>query len=181
MYWENIEGMFTFQLLYSNMIQRFPNNSVFVEIGTWKGKSSIFMAEKIKESGKNITFYTIDLFNGFGGGYDEDEDAKEGKLFEKFMKNSEPVKEFIIPLVGDSKILYDKFEKESIDFLFIDGDHRYEGIKKDLQLWFPKIKKGGIISGHDYDEPSCGVRKAVDEFFSFGAQSYAGGCWIFYK
>ena len=77
MYWENIEGMFTFQLLYSNMIQRFPNNSVFVEIGTRKGKSSIFMAEKIKESGKNITFYTIDLFNGFGGGYDEDEDAKE--------------------------------------------------------------------------------------------------------
>jgi predicted O-methyltransferase YrrM len=180
MYWENIEGMFTFQLLYSNMVNKFGNNSTFVEIGTWKGKSAVYMAEKIKDSGKRILFYTIDIFTGEDG-YDYDQDVKDGNLFEKFTQNIEPVKTYIQPLVGDSKILYENFKNESIDFLFVDGDHRYKSVKEDLKLWFPKIKPGGIISGHDYNEPSCGVRQAVDEFFTFGAQCYEGGCWIFYK
>lgn len=181
MYWENIEGIFTFELLYSNMVNKFHTNSVFVEIGTWKGRSAVYMAEKIKESGKNILFYTIDPFDGTGGGYDNDLDVKNKSLFKTFENNIRPVQKFITPLVGFSFDLYSKFEDESIDFLFIDGDHRYEGIKKDLQLWFPKVKKGGVISGHDYNEPSCGVRQAVDEYFVFGAKPYAGGCWVFYK
>jgi hypothetical protein len=56
--------------------------------------------------------------------------------------------------------------KESLDFIYIDGDHSYKGVKKDLDIWFPKIKKGGIMSGHDYGHSSHqGVKKAVDEFF----------------
>ena len=178
MYWENVEGMFTFHTLYSNMVQKFPSNSLFVEIGTWKGKSTIFMAEKIKESSKEIKFYAIDSFDGFGGGY---ADAENKDLLTIYNKNIEPVKSYIQTLIGFSFDLFKNFEDDSIDFLFIDGDHRYEGVKRDLQLWFPKIKNGGIISGHDYDEPSCGVRKAVDEYFAFGAQSYIGGCWYFEK
>ena len=61
MYWENLEGQFTFQILYSNMANKF-NNAKFVEIGVWKGKSAVFMAEKIKESRKNIQFWAIDTF-----------------------------------------------------------------------------------------------------------------------
>ena len=180
MYWENLEGVFTFQILYSNMVQQFPSDSVFVEIGVWKGKSAVYMAEKIKESRKKINFWAVDVFNGMNEN-PEDKDIKAGTLLKTYYKNIEPVKEFIQTLIGDSKELYTKFEDDSIDFLFIDGDHRYEGIKKDLQLWFPKIKNGGIIAGHDYEEPSCGVKRAVDEYFGFGAQSYTGGCWIFYK
>lgn len=180
MYWENVEGSFTFQLLYSNMVQQFNNDSTFVEIGTWKGRSAIYMAEKIKESGKQIYFYTIDLFNGKCG-YELDPTVKEGKVYEIFTKNIEPVKNYIYPFIGDSKILHKNFKDDSIDFLFIDGDHEYSGIKADLKFWFPKIKNGGIIAGHDYNEPSCGVRQAVDEFFTFGAQPYTGGCWIFYN
>lgn len=180
MYWENVEGSFTFEILYSNMVQRFGNDSTFVEIGTWKGKSAIYMAEKIRESGKKIFFYIVDLFNGECG-YEDEPDVKEGKLYEVFTKNIEPVKSYIQSLRGDSKILYKDFQNDSIDFLFIDGDHRYPGIKADLKNWFPKIKNGGIIAGHDYNEPSAGVHQAVDEFFTFGAQQYTGGCWIFYK
>jgi predicted O-methyltransferase YrrM len=164
MYWENLEGQFTFQILYSNMVNKF-NNAKFVEIGAWKGKSAVFMAEKIKESGKNIQFWSVDTF--------------EGPLLEA--KNIEPIKNFLHTIVGDSSKVHDQFEDESLDFVFIDGDHSYNGVKKDLKGWFPKIKNGGIIAGHDYFEPSCGVRQAVDEYFSFGAQPYEGGCWIFYK
>jgi hypothetical protein len=50
---------------------------------------------------------------------------------------------------------------ESLDFIFIDGDHSYNAAKKDIQLWMPKIKKTGWITGHDYLWPS--VKRAVDE------------------
>jgi len=179
MYWENLEGTFTYQTLYSSMVNN-SNNAVFVEIGTWKGKSAVFMAEKIRESRKNIKFYTIDLFENIKG-YDSDLDIIAGTVLEKYYKNIEPVKNYLETLIGDSKELYKNFENESIDFLFLDGDHTYKGVLKDLQLWFPKVKIGGIAAGHDYDEDSCGVRQAVDQFFGFGAKQYAGGCWIFYK
>jgi hypothetical protein len=57
------------------------------------------------------------------------------------------------------------FEDESVDFVFIDGDHSYEGCALDIKSWFPKIKVGGLLSGHDYrNERNYGVQKAVHEF-----------------
>lgn len=62
------------------------------------------------------------------------------------------------------------FEDHSLDFVFIDADHSYEGCKADIEAWLPKIKKGGFISGHDYanDDPkfNFGVKRAVDEMFT---------------
>jgi uncharacterized Rossmann fold enzyme len=54
----------------------------------------------------------------------------------------------------------------SLDFVFIDADHSYEGCRADILAWSPKIKKGGFISGHDYenpDFPAWGVKQAVTE------------------
>lgn len=56
----------------------------------------------------------------------------------------------------------------SLDFVFIDADHSYEGCKADIEAWRPKVKAGGFISGHDYentDFPCWGVKKAVTELF----------------
>lgn len=55
----------------------------------------------------------------------------------------------------------------SLDFVFIDADHSYEGCKQDIETWLPKLKKNGLLSGHDYnntDYPCFGVDKAVDKF-----------------
>lgn len=55
----------------------------------------------------------------------------------------------------------------SLDLVFIDANHSYEGCKSDLEAWFPKVKPGGIVSGHDYENsyhPNWGVKRAVDEF-----------------
>jgi len=52
-----------------------------------------------------------------------------------------------------------------LDFVYIDGNHEYEYIKKDIELYWNKIKKGGILSGHDIDSLEFpGIRKAVIEF-----------------
>ena len=62
-----------------------------------------------------------------------------------------------------------KIQNESLDFVYIDANHSYESVKQDLELWWPKLKKGGVFSGHDYingqfPEGLFGVKKAVDEF-----------------
>ncbi len=57
----------------------------------------------------------------------------------------------------------------SLDFAFIDADHSYEGCKTDIEVWYPKLKPGGILCGHDYDRPKWpkeGVKRAVQEFAS---------------
>lgn len=62
----------------------------------------------------------------------------------------------------------DKFEDEYFDFIYVDADHSYEGCEADLINWWPKVKRGGILSGHDYFEAASkykfGVIQAVDEF-----------------
>lgn len=62
------------------------------------------------------------------------------------------------------------FEDESLDFVYIDGNHKYEAVKDDLYSWYPKVKKGGVFAGHDYldlfveNHTDFAVKKAVDEF-----------------
>lgn len=54
----------------------------------------------------------------------------------------------------------------ALDFVFIDADHSYEGVRADLAAWAPKVKPGGILGGHDYalpTHPRFGVQRAVDE------------------
>ena len=53
---------------------------------------------------------------------------------------------------------------DDLDFCYIDGDHTYQGVKRDVNAYFPKIKTGGIIGGHDYTIQHYGLVKAVSEF-----------------
>lgn len=56
---------------------------------------------------------------------------------------------------------------QELDFVYIDANHSYQACKNDLILWWPKLKPGGVFSGHDYlddAEKNCGVKSAVDGF-----------------
>ena len=63
------------------------------------------------------------------------------------------------------------FAPESVDFVYIDANHSYTYVRDDIQTWLPKVKKGGIIGGHDYDWSDAefgdelAVKRAVDEAF----------------
>jgi hypothetical protein len=60
------------------------------------------------------------------------------------------------------------FADGSLDWIYIDANHAYEAVKGDLEIWYPKVRSGGTISGHDYFDngASYGVKRAVDEFFT---------------
>ena len=52
-----------------------------------------------------------------------------------------------------------------MDFVWVDGNHRYEWVKSDLELYWPKVKPDGVLCGHDYvNAGTCEVARAVDEF-----------------
>ena len=67
--------------------------------------------------------------------------------------------------ISDNIIYY--FE-DDFDFVYVDGDHKYEGVIRDLNIFYKLIKSGGIIGGHDFDAETEGnqVRKAVYDFFA---------------
>jgi len=86
-------------------------------------------------------------------------------------------------LLRDSSPQVSKFTaKSSIDIVFLDGDHRYEAVKADIEAWLPKIRPGGLLCGHDYSTRgnNVGVKKAVDEVL--GSTVFIGSqkTWVHY-
>jgi len=57
-----------------------------------------------------------------------------------------------------------------LDYVYVDARHDYAGVKEDLEAWWPKLRKGGLLAGHDFipdgivKEGDFGVQKAVHEF-----------------
>lgn len=64
--------------------------------------------------------------------------------------------------IGDSAAEAAKFEDESVDVAYIDDDHSLDGARRSIAAWYPKVRVGGILGGHDQEYP--GVGTAVREF-----------------
>ena len=75
--------------------------------------------------------------------------------------------EVVKPMVMTSRVASSIFKNESVDLVFIDGNHVYEHIREDILLWLPKIKDGGMIFGHDceghYGDFNASDRKRIDK------------------
>lgn len=84
--------------------------------------------------------------------------------YESTKKLTAPFGERCKIMRGMSIDISTKFEDGSIDFIHFDGDHSYTGVIADLYAWYPKIKCGGIVSGHDFLMTHYGVNRAVMEF-----------------
>lgn len=136
--------------IYDEAISRAKGGEIFVELGCYKGRSTCYMIDSIIKSGKNIKFYVVDNFSTLG-------DVK-AQFFENL--GEERIKKIIF-LEQDSYLSASNFLNESVDYLFIDTDHKFEVLDKELSAWIPKVKIGGIISGHDFN--NGGVKQAVEK------------------
>lgn len=135
---------------------------VGVEVGTDHGE----YAKVILDRMPNVKLYTIDPFLAYTEGQDVKTQEDVDKIYEqakellKGYPNCTMVREKSLDAVK-------RFSPETIDFVFIDGDHTYEEVKKDLNAWAKIVKKGGIVAGHDYREDKArnyGVVEAVNEY-----------------
>lgn len=168
-FYDRVPGHFNYENIYRHMIAFVPPESKerFVEIGAWKGKSVCYAAVEIVNSGKNIKLDSVDTWEGSPGESSlmNDESVRNNTLYSEYLKNIEPVKDFVFPIKMPSVEAAKLYEDKSLFFVFIDGSHLYEAVKEDILAWLPKVKSGGFIGGHDIDqtEEFNGVRKAVNE------------------
>jgi len=180
-YYNNIHGWFTFQDLYSEMVEKFPDGSHFVELGSWQGKSAVFMGVEIVNSNKDIKFDCIDNWLFEGEIYSRNSEYMKMKhnAFNMFLKNIEPLSKVINYHKMDSVEASKLYDDESLEFVYVDASHYYENVKNDLTYWYPKVKSGGVIAGHDYQY--AGVKLAVDEFFTGKIMKTPETSWVYYK
>ena len=163
------EDYFTYPNLYAKMVEEAESPSHFVEIGCWKGRSAAFMGVEIHNSGKQIKFDCIDHWNIDGGK-------------ELFIENTKPVSHIVTPIFSDSVKGAELYEDESLDFVFIDAGHLYHEVIADMNAWYPKVKSGGIFSGHDYWPGSWDtVVNAVNDWMNGKPFDVSEGCWIYKK
>lgn len=187
-YYQNIQHWFNYEDVFSEAVQKGKDGDLFVEIGTWKGASTAYMGVEILNSGKKIKFDAIDCFCGLKA---ENDYYTLTEVYDEAVNNLKPLIDLnVLTLIkAYSPEISSNYEDESIFFCFIDGSHEYEHVKSDIKAWLPKVKKGGIIAGHDfyginhpgYGKDHIGVFRAVDEEFGYQNVENRGDCWIYYK
>jgi predicted O-methyltransferase YrrM len=151
-----------------------PPGATVVEIGSFKGRSSVAICEGLRDV-PDARFVAVDPWRRKSmlntEVYDE-HDPDGDTIYERFLRNTAPYG-FVTPMRTTSVEASRELGDASVDWIFIDGDHSFGAVRDDIRAWFPKVKRGGVISGHDHDWPS--VRDAVASHFK--GVSAAGAIW----
>ncbi len=117
------------------------NFRIMIEVGIDTGKTTFHLLDTIPQ----LTIYAVD--------------TDISKFYNISVK--EKYGDRLVPIQGYSFQVADQFADNFADIIFIDADHSYASVKKDILKYMPKLKKGGLLTGHDIDYP--GVNKAVNE------------------
>lgn len=137
----------------------------FTGIGVEIGVASGWFSERILKFTQLSKLYSIDPWSRSP---DEPIDAAHTSTLDRYndaVAALAPYGERSEILVLTSADAALAFEDESLELVYIDADHQYESVKQDIELWYPKLRVGGLFAGHDYSGNCHGVMKAVDEFF----------------
>jgi hypothetical protein len=128
-------------------LNTYAPNGVGVEVGVFEG---VFSKEIVKNW--NGTLYMVDVWNAIDVHQYNDMTNNMHKPDAYFhsMNNIKGYENRAIMIRAYSKDAAKLFNDESLDFVYIDANHSYDNVVEDLNIWFPKLKKGGVFSGHDY-------------------------------
>jgi len=152
---------------------------VGVEIGIYKGENTknIFESLPIKK------LYLVDPYEVYEGYPEQPTPLKDAEIISSYRLSKYKDKSHFIKLKASDAV---HLIPDDLDFVYIDGNHKYEYVKQDIENYYPKLKIGGILAGHDfrakpYEE---GVEKAVEEFVrKRGLKLYAQNAdwWVIKK
>lgn len=132
---------------YGELVTEFYKTGVGAEIGVFDGEFAEFMSKTWP--GKILCVDRWDAQDGYPQrGYEAAKQRLHGTKCEMVKGMSVDVSKTV--------------EDGSLDWIYIDADHSYEGVSSDYAAWYPKVRDGGLISGHDYGENGYGVKKFVD-------------------
>jgi MMP 1-O-methyltransferase len=121
---------------------------VIVEIGSWKGKSTICLGLGSR-AGSGVPIFAIDPHADYRHGEFKDNIERAG------------IADLVRPLKGLSQLVVDGFD-QPIELLFVDGSHEENDVREDFEKWVPKVVEGGVVAFHDTTWHR-GVRRVVAE------------------
>jgi len=153
------------------------------EIGVAKGVNSFYILSNL-----NIKkLYLIDPYFAQSDEFTEDgerpyiEGIKHSEAEEIARKTLNKFKDKVQWLVGTTKEMIENIPDNSLDFCYIDGDHKYESVKLDIELCLPKVKIGAVLGGHDFCNDHKSVVRAVLEKFGKDKLFVGGRDWWIVK
>jgi len=158
-------------------------HTIGCEVGVHTGATSVVVLKALPKIKK---YHAVDPWESYKT-YDGTLYRKPGnKLYKNwsqakqaFIRRTSPYKKTVIHQ-KTSVDAVKKFKDGSLDWIFIDANHEYEYIKENLLLWTPKVKKGGLVSGHDYGNKWKGIKKAVDEFVPADILNVNPECYVWW-
>lgn len=181
-YYEHLPGYFDFPEVYRDAVAWIPDGGTFVEVGSWQGQSLAFLLVEAFNSGKKLQIYGCDHFRGSVGDGPLIQEASLKSIVAHCAHNLRRASYPFSLVHAESTVGSRFFADASIDYCFIDAGHQYHEVKADIAAWLPKVKAGGIIAGHDFNQVP--VEQAVREAFvgckieHIGAKTWKwGSCW----
>jgi len=156
---QDVHGWTDFADIYAFAVYEAEETAHFVEVGSWLGKSAILMARLIEASGKSVRLTAVDTFAGAEGDIWQANVVKkhggsqgQREAFEENLKRYN-VSHLVTILQLPSVVAAQRFDDRSLSFVFIDADHAYKAVRADIVAWLPKLIPGGVLAGHNYEQP----------------------------
>ena len=146
--WYDIPGYFNYIETYERIANVLPEGSKFIELGCLLGKSTNFLASRLKELNKKFEFHVVDTFEGTSGEHDHMEN-----FYDDFILNCKDlIDEGYITNVHKmtTNEAVKLFDDKYFDAILVDADHKYESVLSDVKNWMPKLKDDGTMFGDDY-------------------------------
>lgn len=129
--------------------------TTYVEVGSWKGGSIIYLANCLKHRWGQVKIFAVDCFDNITNEIDPIF-YKTGNYWEEYERNliNAGVRNQITDIKKLSCDAANEFKDRSVGFVFLDAHKSYECVMEDLEVWYPKIAGHGTLAGHDAYKPS---------------------------
>lgn len=141
-------------LCYDTICEFLPDGARAAEIGSFEGGSACILWNGMRRRGKRVSLACHDTFEPF------EVDGVTRDIEKMFDANTASWKTRGIKVKGDSKTTYDVHPDGSLDYVFVDGDHSYDGALADILGFMPKLREDGWMFIQDSTD---GVRQAVED------------------
>ena len=147
----DIPGWFNMHDAYMNIVKYVDDGQDVVEIGCFAGRSTRFLCDSLKFSGKNkVKVHVIDTFEGSGM---EHAEVNCNTMYDDFMINlDDHIQSGMVQVnvnKSDNQNILDSFEDKTVAAVIVDGAHTMEVVEDDVTNWWPKVIEGGIMVGDD--------------------------------
>jgi cephalosporin hydroxylase len=154
--YDSLSGWFDYELLYDRAIELAVDGDTLVEVGVYRGRSLMYLARRMLDTGKSLRIVGVDTFTQTGTSYVE---CVGGMLTHC------PEEARAVEICAKDSVTAAKFTpNDSVKFCWIDAAHDYDSVRTDILAWMPKVEVGGVLAGHDWNgKPDDGVVRAVRE------------------